>query len=146
MSPGSGPCTCFRLRRTARRVSQHYDHALAAAGLSVNQYSILRRSEAAARTVGDLAETLGMDRTTLTRNLRPLLEAGWLVESRGTDGRQRLIALTAAGRQRIDLAMPLWRQAQATLQSRLGEHAVLRLHDDLDTLHAAMGAHAPSTP
>lgn len=140
MYPASGPCTCFRLRRAARRVSQHYDHALAAAGLTVNQYSILRRTESEPRTLGQLAEALGMDRTTLTRNLRPLLDAGWLKETRGADARQKLIAVTAAGRRRIAAALPLWRQAQDTLQSLLGEDATRRLHADLDALVAAIGA------
>lgn len=56
-------CTCFHLRRAARRVSQLYDHALAPVGLSLNEYSILRRLEVA-QSLGTLASTLGMDRTT----------------------------------------------------------------------------------
>ena len=52
-------CTCFRLRRASRRVTQVYDHALAPVGLSLNQYSILRRSEREPRVLGELADELG---------------------------------------------------------------------------------------
>src|SRR5690606_14388683 len=76
------PCTCFRVRRAARRLSQIYDGHLAAEGLSLNAYSILRRA-AQPRLLSELAASLGMDRTTLTRNLKPLLLAGWLQQQRG---------------------------------------------------------------
>src|SRR5690606_24493942 len=90
-------CTCFRLRRAARQVSQLYDHALAGAGLTVNQYSLLRHARTP-QSLGELAASLGMDRTTLTRNLRPLLRDGLLAEVRDEDPRRRVVALTAADR------------------------------------------------
>ena len=95
--PFPSTCTCFRLRRAARQVSQVYDRELAAVDLSLNEYSILRRAEPLPRTLGELAATAGMDRSTLTRNLKPLIEAGWLKETRGEDARQRVIAITASG-------------------------------------------------
>ncbi len=76
-------CTCFRLRRASRRVTQVYDHALAPVGLSLNQYSILRRSEREPRVLGELADELGMDRTTLTRNLSPWWTPDWWKPSAG---------------------------------------------------------------
>ena len=72
----AGPrCTCFSLRRASRRATQVYDRELAEVGLSLNGYSILRRARDA-KPLGELAEELGMDRTTLTRNLKPLLQSG----------------------------------------------------------------------
>lgn len=135
----SSPCTCFRLRRAARQVSQVYDQALAPAGLSVNQYSILRHARSP-RTMGELAARLGMDRTTLTRNLQPLLRDGWLAEERGTDPRQRVLEITATGRDCLAKAQPLWRRAQQRIDALLGEPARLRLHADLDRLDAAFAA------
>ncbi|HVK50402.1 MAG TPA: helix-turn-helix domain-containing protein, partial [Pseudoxanthomonas sp.] len=83
MAESSSPCTCFHLRRATRRVSQIYDRELAAVDLSLNEYSILRRTSEAPRALGDLADALGMDRSTLSRNLKPLLDEGWLLEVRG---------------------------------------------------------------
>lgn len=133
----ASPCTCFRLRRAARQVSQLYDQALAGAGLSVNQYSILRHARTP-RTLGDLAARLGMDRTTLTRNVEPLLRAGWLDESRGDDPRQRVLSITGNGRQCLEKARPLWRRAQQHIDQLLGTGARERLHADLDALDAAL--------
>jgi DNA-binding MarR family transcriptional regulator len=135
----TSPCTCFRLRRAARQVSQLYDQALSGAGLSVNQYSILRHARSP-RTLGELAAQLGMDRTTLTRNLEPLLRAGWLDEARGGDPRQRVISITGEGRVCLEKARPLWRRAQQRIDALLGPGTRERLHADLDALDAALSA------
>ncbi len=138
-SSSDSVCTCFRLRRAARQVSQIYDHELAAAGLSLNEYSILRHAERGGpRLLGELADSLGMERTTLTRNLKPLLEAGWLKEVRGEDARQRLISVTASGRKRIAGAKPHWLRAQRRIEASYGAARTDRLRMDLDLLDAAL--------
>lgn len=134
-------CTCFRLRRASRRVTQVYDHELAAVGLSLNQYSILRRSEREPRVLGELADELGMDRTTLTRNLSPLVDAGLLETVRGRDARRRMIGLTPPGRDRLVAAKPCWQRAQATLDAMLGQAGIQRLHRDLDHLDDLLRQH-----
>ena len=139
-SPPDSVCTCFRLRRAARQVSQIYDRELAAVDLSLNEYSILRQAERKARLLGELAESLGMERTTLTRNLKPLLDAGWLEESRGDDARQRFIAITATGRRRLASAKPLWQRAQQRIDSSFGSARAKRLREDLDLLDSALRA------
>ena len=133
----SSPCTCFRLRRAARQVSQVYDQALAPAGLSVNQYSILRHARSP-RTLGELAARLGMDRTTLTRNLQPLLRDGWLAEERGADPRQRVLAITATGRACLAKAQPLWRRAQQRIEGLLGDAPSAHLHAVLARVYAPL--------
>ena len=140
-APTSSVCTWFRLRGPSRRVTQVYDHELASAGLSLNQYSILRRTEREPRVLGGLAEELGMDRTTLTRNLSPLMDAGLLETVRGKDARQRVIALTEEGRVRLAAAKPLWHQAQSVIDTMLGEAAVQRLHGELDRLDSLLRQH-----
>lgn len=138
-SSSDSVCTCFRLRRAARQVSQIYDHELAAAGLSLNEYSILRHAQRGGpRLMGELADSLGMERTTLTRNLKPLLEAGWLKEVRGEDARQRLISVTASGRKRIASAKPHWLRAQRRIEASYGAARTDRLRMDLDLLDAAL--------
>lgn len=125
-------CTCFRLRKLSRLLSQRYDAALAPAGINVNQLSILRRADHAPRTIGSLAAELGMDRTTLTRDLRHLVDARWIRLVPGDDARQKRIVVTAAGRRAVERAIPLWRVAQDAVDGLLGEPALARLHADLD--------------
>lgn len=130
--PSPTPCTCFRLRKLARLMSQRYDRELAPAGLNINQYSILRRAAPRPRAIGDLSRELGMDRTTLTRDLKPLASAGWVELVTGDDARQRLIKVTAAGQRVIAKAQPLWRKAQDTIDAGLGKARVETLHAQLD--------------
>ncbi|HEY4547844.1 MAG TPA: MarR family transcriptional regulator, partial [Pedomonas sp.] len=84
-------CSCLRLRKLARRVTQIYDHALAPSGLSTNQFSLLAHVWFLKNaTVSQLGDQLVMDPSTVTRNLRPLVEKGWVrMEVSGSDRRQR---------------------------------------------------------
>lgn len=120
------------MRKLTRLMSQRYDRRLAAAGLNLNQYSILRRIGDRARTVGDLAYELGMDRTTLSRDLKPLLAAGWIEPVEGADARQRPVRATTAGRRAVAKAMPLWREVQDEIETLLGGERTTRLHAQLD--------------
>jgi DNA-binding MarR family transcriptional regulator len=136
--PAELQCTCFRLRRAARQASQLYNHELAAIGLSLNEYSILRRAQKGTRTLGELAEAAGMDRSTLTRNLKPLLAHGLLRDARGEDARQRLIKLTAKGERAIAKAIPLWQAAQERMAELYGAESMHHLNQALDALHDAL--------
>ena len=134
--PGLG-CTCFRLRGLTRKVTQFYDRLLAPSGLTVNQYSLMahvRRHPRAAPTVSDLAQDLFTDRTTLTRNLKPLIAAGLLVVGDGPDGRSKAVRLTAAGERAFQAARPLWKQAQAAMTDRAGEAELRKLHEMMERL------------
>ncbi|KRG62465.1 MarR family transcriptional regulator [Stenotrophomonas terrae] len=137
------PCTCFQLRRAARRVSQVYDRHLAAAELSLNAYSILRRSSQP-RPLGELADALGMDRTTLTRNLKPLLEAGLLSTEPGEDARRRELHITTSGKRRLQKAFPLWQQAQEEVEALFGSSRITALNQQLEALNQVLeqGQHA----
>lgn len=139
----ASPCTCFRLRRASRQLSQIYDSHLAPAGLSLNAYSILRRAPQP-RQLGELADALGMDRTTLTRNLKPLLAAGWLQEYRGDDARQRLIGITPAGKACLRRARPLWQRAQDQVEAAFGRAPTARLNALLDQLDRALPSGDPA--
>jgi DNA-binding MarR family transcriptional regulator len=130
----NSPCTCFHLRRITRQVTQIYDHALSAVDLSLNQYSILRRCGRQPRALGEMATELGMERTTLTRNLKPLLQAALLQETRGEDARQRLLGVSERGRNRLLAAHPHWQQAQRHIEAAFGSDNVARLHADLSAL------------
>ena len=135
-SPRIAGCTCFRVRRLARRVTQIYDRTLAPSGLRVTQFSLLTRLvRVDAMPMGALAAELDMDRTTLTRNLKPLLASGLVTLARSpTDARQRDVRLTATGRGRQLEAKRLWRRAQDEINRTLGPSQVGSLHQLFDGL------------
>ena len=126
-------CTNFRLRRLTRMVSRHYDAHVAASGLKTTQYSLLSHvlSLGPLRPV-DLADAMNVDASTLTRNLKPMLAAGWLTQSEGPDARSRLIAITDTGRAKRAEAQRLWRTAQMELNEMLGVERVVALHQLID--------------
>jgi len=124
-----------------RRITRHYDRALAPAGLSTNDYSILTRvGRLGPLPLGELATALGVDRTTLSRELAPLEQAG-LIDA-GTDPadrRRRVICLSKAGRGRVKEAFPLWERAQAALEEEFGADRTAALLDELNALAGAGG-------
>ncbi|MGZ5818650.1 MAG: MarR family winged helix-turn-helix transcriptional regulator [Burkholderiaceae bacterium] len=132
MSP-SISCTCSSLRKLTRTVTRLYDQHLAEAGLKTTQYSLLKNIDLEPLPIAELAERLSMERTTMTRNLKPLIDAGWVELKAGSDSRQRIPTITKAGRDRIKLARQAWKRAQIELQKTMGEQAVRDLHAQLDT-------------
>jgi DNA-binding MarR family transcriptional regulator len=114
-------CACLNVRRAARAVTALYDHALAPTGLRATQVTLLVALEKAGPIpFTRLAGVLGMDRTTLTRNLEPLRRAGLLTLRAGEDRRVRLAAITEKGRKALGEAIPLWKQAQRRITEGLG--------------------------
>ncbi|WP_418320198.1 MarR family winged helix-turn-helix transcriptional regulator [Piscinibacter sakaiensis] len=126
-------CTNFKLRRLLRRVSQRYDEEMAKVGLKTTQYSLLSHVQqfSPVRPV-DLAKSMAMDASTLTRNLKPLIAAGWVELGAGADGRSRLVHITDAGRAKRAEAKQRWRVAQQTMNELLGAERVLALHALID--------------
>ena len=116
----ASPCICFNLRRASRAVSQAYDGFLQASGLKTTQFSLLGHLVAEGpMSVTRLAGRLGMDRTTLTRNLRPLERQGLVAIGAGDNRRTRRIVATEAGRAVFAKARPLWAEAQRHFLERL---------------------------
>jgi len=126
-------CTCFKLRRLTRTMSRVYDHHMAAVGLKTTQYSMLTNVARAALPVAELAERLGIERTTLTRNLKPLIEAEWVTLIPGADSRQRIVTITDAGRAKVEQAFAVWLGAQTEIENLLGRETVRALHVQLDS-------------
>jgi len=115
------PCVGFNTRRATRLVTQYYDKALAPVGIRSTQYSLLSLlSMMGEAPMQEVAYVLAMDRTTLTRNLNPLLREG-LVEVRvGSDRRARPLRLTAKGQSTLEKALPYWQKAQSGLVDEIG--------------------------
>jgi DNA-binding MarR family transcriptional regulator len=123
-------CTLSRLRKVTRRITQIYDAALEPSGLTITQFGLLTHLQAhGSLSIGELADGMVMDATTLTRLLRPL-ERDKLVAiaSNLEDRRRRDIELTPAGRAAVRKAVPLWRSAQLELHGILGaqDHQALQ--------------------
>ncbi|MGF1622867.1 MAG: MarR family winged helix-turn-helix transcriptional regulator [Rhodomicrobiaceae bacterium] len=129
-------CTCFRLRKASRAVSQIYDHFLEPHGLTITQYGLLAQLvQHDGISIGALAEKLIMDPTTLTRNLRPLERDGLvLFASDPEDRRTRRLQLTEKGRATHKTARPAWIEAELHIDEMLGETEAPALNAALDHL------------
>ncbi|HEU0060363.1 MAG TPA: MarR family winged helix-turn-helix transcriptional regulator [Hyphomicrobiaceae bacterium] len=132
--PQSVGCTCLRLRKASRRVSQIYDRALEPCGLTVTQYGLLGHIAALDGIgIGALAAKMVMDPTTLTRNLKPLLGQALVVLAPDpADRRARRLKLTDDGRRRLARAKPAWKSAQLYLEQVLGKSDAPALNAVLD--------------
>jgi DNA-binding MarR family transcriptional regulator len=122
--PVGVPCLCLALRQASRAVSRLYDEELRDIGLRTTQLSLLqllRRSGEVRQR--DLAELTLHDETTLTRNLRPLVEAGWVAVQTGEDRREKWLKITAGGVAKLKEARPAWERAQTRMQALLPEGA-----------------------
>ena len=115
-------CACLNVRKAARVVTQIYDEALQPTGLRSTQFNLLVAVALTGEApVTRLAEALVMDRTTLTRNLKPLVNQGLLTIDAGTDRRRHLVRVTDRGLKALATAQPYWEQAQDQVITRLGQ-------------------------
>jgi DNA-binding MarR family transcriptional regulator len=123
-NPAGVPCLCLALRQASRAVSRFYDQELRGVGLRTTQYSLLhllrRAGEVRQR---DLAGRTLHDETSLTRGLRPLVDAGWIAVRTGDDRREKWFRITAAGVAKLEEARTAWERAQARIRSLLPEGA-----------------------
>lgn len=134
-------CTNFKLRQLMRRVATHYDVEMTRCGLKTTQYSLLSHVlKLGPIRPGDLAAAMKMDASTLTRNLRPLVDAGWVMLGAGTDARSRLVHITDAGRDKRAEAQRHWKAAQLALNDALGAERVVALHALVDDSLALLAA------
>jgi DNA-binding MarR family transcriptional regulator len=135
-------CTNLKLRQLTRRIGQTYDAELAAAGLKITQYSLLSHvvKLEPVRSV-DLAAHLHMDASTLSRNLRPLISAGWVALAPGPDARTHAVVATDAGRAKRAEAQRRWKAAQQAVNEALGARQVAALHTLIDEALLKLAAH-----
>ena len=128
-------CACLNLRGAARAVTQLYDEILKPSGLKATQFSVLATmASVGPASMTTISKALVMDRTTLTRNLKPLRDRGLVKEvTNSEDRRQRRISLTRAGKAALSKALPLWDQAQNQVITGIGParwQGMLRLLDE----------------
>jgi DNA-binding MarR family transcriptional regulator len=132
-----GKCVCYNVRKAARLDTQYYDASLESSGLLGTQFVLMAAiGRAGAASLTRLSQSIGMDRTTLTRNLRPLERQGFVEMDAGLDRRTHIVRLTVQGRQAVAAALPFWEQAQTALVSRFGQERTAALLNELQALEA----------
>lgn len=141
---GREDCICFLLRSAARRASEHYTRHLAKIGLGLPQHSLVGMAAAFEKQNGrpasitELAKALDLDRTTLSRNIKPLVVEGLLVIEAGPHGRAKAVRATREGRAAYRAGIALWRQAQ--------DEMIAGLKADYPALMAGLAAAIAGTP
>ena len=118
-------CLCSSLRRASRAMTQHFEKHFRASGLRSTQFTVLSTvAQAGPLPITRLADVLALERTALGRAVRPLAERGLVDISPSADARERIVALTAAGRAKLKETLPLWKAAQRTAPALLRELAL----------------------
>jgi DNA-binding MarR family transcriptional regulator len=141
---GREDCICFLLRSAARRASEHYTRHLAKIGLGLPQHSLVgmaagfEKQNGRPASITELARALDLDRTTLSRNIRPLLADGLLVLEPGAHGRAKAVRATREGRAAYRAGIALWRQAQ--------DEMIAGLKAEYPALMAGLAAAIAGTP
>ncbi len=132
-------CAAYNLRRVTRLVTQRFDEVLAPSGLRVTQFSLLVAAYLNEKVVlNKLAHAMGMDRTSLSRSLKLLEKRGLVQMEPGEDRREVIVRLTPEGRDRLDLACPLWQKAQEQILSGLHPGQWELMISDLKDLAAGL--------
>lgn len=115
-------CHCLAARRTAREITRRYEDKLRPHDLRATQFSILAALALRGTTpVGELADVLGLERTSLSRSAAVLERNGWVGTASAEDARKRPLRLTAAGRRKVEDAYPAWKEAQDEVERQLDE-------------------------
>jgi DNA-binding MarR family transcriptional regulator len=144
--PSSPACACNRLRRAARALTQLYDDAMAPSGLRVTQFSLLGTlAHKGTAAIADLADTLLLDRTALSRTLDPLVMRGLVSIVSGRDARTREVSLTRAGTKALRAAQPHWKRTQIQVTDKLGSErleALIATLSEIEALHPDFGGRA----
>jgi DNA-binding MarR family transcriptional regulator len=138
MSAGEN-CVCFNLRWVTRAVTQFYDAEMRRHGIRPTQGSILAALVAKdSWNMAELSDWLGMERTTLVRNLRPLQRDGFVQAVGGGRGNRVELSITTKGRSQVEKLTPAWKSAQSVAVKTLGEKRWSAILSDLETAALAL--------
>jgi DNA-binding MarR family transcriptional regulator len=130
-------CGFHRMRRAARVIARRIEAAFAAEEVTPNQLmSLIGLEMTGGAKVQDLADLLGLDHSTLSRTLTPLIEGGWIRQGSGADRRATPLELTDLGRRHAARAIAAWERFQTGLEKALGAKRWARLSEDLDAVLA----------
>lgn len=135
-------CCCFNMRKIMRAVTQYYDRYLESSGIRSTQFTLLvALASTSAKTLTEIAESLVMDRTTLTRNLKPLTKMELITIVHTIDKRSKAYALTDKGKELVTTCIPLWQSAQHNVVNGIGTEDYHELMVRLAKLLNTLGLH-----
>jgi DNA-binding MarR family transcriptional regulator len=134
----SAECICINLRRASQAITEFYDEMLASSGLKISQYLLLKNiKHLGPINVSNLALEIRLDRTTIVRNLKPLEVGGFIVDVATKGSRNRQLKLTDKGLEILEVATPLWVEAQNFIEQYLGiedKNALIALLSKIEAL------------
>ena len=139
-APVSSACHCVKLRRTSNRLTEYYSRMLEPSGLTLPQFSLLKNINA----LGDCSTTqlsrkVGLEHSTLVRNLRLLVAQGLVVDMKKSGSKCNMWHITESGNCALAKGIPLWEQAQQVVEDALGKDGLRQFEDALDRICAAGG-------
>jgi DNA-binding MarR family transcriptional regulator len=117
-------CYCTQLRRASSGLTKVYDEALRPQRLRITQFSMLRGlARLGKATLTELSDELALDRTTMSRSVKLLIDAGWVDAATGeADGREKILKLSDRGKKKLQDAIPAWSKAQAKVEAHMKQH------------------------
>lgn len=116
-------CYCTQFRRSANALTNIYDDALRPIGLKITQLSLLRSLDRlGSATYNEIAAELSLDKTTISRNIKLLIDAGWVQISGDEDARIKVASLSNEGARMLKQAEPHWSAAQAKVERELKKY------------------------
>jgi DNA-binding MarR family transcriptional regulator len=129
-------CSCNMMRTSARKITQFYENSLREAGIKPTQFTILATlANTGPIQLTQLADTLLLERTGLTRNLNILERNEWIESRAGEeDSRQRVVSLSRKGYKQLDLAIPYWEKAQKAVSKNMGQNTMTGLSSILNEM------------
>ena len=131
-NPVNSPCYCLMLRRAASSVTDMYDKALAEYGITLNQFSIIiNLNNMSMATTTELAQQIGLERSTLVRNLKAIMAMGYIENVSGENERNNHLKVTSSGRHLLKLTIPVWQSVQDKISESLGSENAALLMDML---------------
>lgn len=131
-NPVNSPCYCLMLRRAASSVTDMYDKALAEYGITLNQFSIIiNLNNMSMATTTELAQQIGLERSTLVRNLKAIMAMGYIENVSGENERNNHLKVTSSGRHLLKLTIPVWQSVQDKISESLGSENAALLMDIL---------------
>lgn len=123
-------CHCLKMRRSAENVIHFYDAALMPCGLTARQYSLLYAvHHNSGCNVRELSEAALLDRSTLARSLKPLLQAEYIEDKKSAGARDSVLVLSLKGERVYFQARQLWNTAQKQFEAKIGKENVQALEN-----------------
>ncbi len=114
-------CYCINFRRAANSITKYYDDYLKESSLTLNQFSLIKNIlKIQPASISDIASKVRLERTTVVRNLKTLFKEGLIEDISKENERNKQVIVTKKGKEILDIAIPLWHEAQDNIEKILG--------------------------